>query len=49
MVFSKSMSCKYFRVRSNPGLIGFEYCLGKNVPANLFGCSTYNCIKNLDT
>ena len=29
VVFSKSMSCKYFHVRSNLGLMGFEYFLGK--------------------
>ena len=31
VVFSKSMSCKYLNVRSNPGLIGFEYFLGKKL------------------
>ena len=29
VVFSKSMSCKYFHVRNNLGLNGFEYLLGK--------------------
>ena len=31
VVFSKSMSCKYFHVRSNLSLIGFEYFLGKTL------------------
>ena len=31
VVFSKSMSCKYFHVRSDLGLIGFEYFFGKKL------------------
>ena len=30
VVFSKSIFCKYFHVRSNLGLIGYEYFLGRN-------------------
>ena len=31
VVFSKSMSCKYFHVRGNLGLIGFEHFVGKTL------------------
>ena len=31
VVFSKSMSCKYFHVRSNLGLNGFECLLEKKL------------------
>ena len=31
VVFSKSMSCKYFHVRSNLRLTGFEYFLEKTL------------------
>ena len=57
VVFSKSMSCKYFHVRSNIGLISFEYFLGKPLhvegntmpKANLKCTCRFTWLLNLDT
>ena len=58
VVFSKSMSCKYFHVRSNLGLIGFEcfflentlHVEGNKIPeANLKCTCRFTRFLNLDT
>ena len=58
LVFSKSMSCKYFHFRSNLGLISFEYFLGKKlfmskekkIPETNLKCTCrFTQLLNLDT
>ena len=57
VVFSKSMSCEYFHVRSNLGLIGSEHFLGKTLyvegnkipKANLNFTCRFIRLLNLDT
>ena len=58
VVFSKSISCKYFHVRSNLGLIGFEYYFSgktlhvernKIAKANLKCICRFTRLLNLDT
>ena len=58
VIFSKSMLCKYFYVRSNLGLIGFEYFFwekalhvkGNKIPkANLICTWRFTRLLNLDT